>query len=63
MTQQIMDMIPCRKPADTRRFSVIDRRTGEVVKTFAKMIHAHHTAQHMDLAHGAARYSLRTVSA
>ena len=47
----------------TRRYTVIDRRTGLVVKTFAKLIPAHHCAQKMDLEHGSARYSVRTVVA
>lgn len=45
-----------------RRYSVVDRRTGQVVKTFAKLIPAHHCAQQLDLAHGAVRYAVRTTS-
>ena len=45
-----------------RRYAVIDRRTGTVVKTFAKLIPAHHYAQQLDLEHGSTRYSVRTVA-
>ena len=45
-------------PAATRRFAVIDRRTGEVVKTFSGLIPAHHLAQKLDLSHGAVRFAV-----
>lgn len=44
-----------------RRYSVIDRRTGQVIKTYASFVAAHHCAQQLDLDHGSARYCVRAI--